>query len=208
MGILAEPLDYLRRLPLPQGFHVCELGDQWITQPERRLARDFYCNDLRCKRYESIDGNGRGTILADLNLPIKPWPGHFDLVTDFGTGEHIFNQYQVFVTIHNLMRVGAFFVFDRPTEGYPEHCYWHAQECLFRDVAEQNAYEIILLEKQSTLRGRLIRGVFRRTSPAKFRVPQQGRYKKLLRPIIDPELHAKAEKKRLRLERESKAAAK
>jgi len=199
MGILKEPLDFILTLPLPSKFHVCELGDQWITHEKRRLAKEFYEQDMGCGRYESIDGNGRGTILADLNYPIRPWPGEFDLVTDFGTGEHVFNQCQVFQTIHLLTRPGGYIVFDRPTDGYQGHCYWNAQECVYEDLAVANNYEVLALDRHNTVRGSLVRGVFRRVAKGKFRVPYQGRYKKLLRPIIDPALHARAEAKRLRL---------
>lgn len=183
MGILGGPLESLRALPLQRGFEVCELGDQWITHgTPHRLAREFY-EELGCSRYVSIDGNGRGTVTADLNRPLPPGLGTFDLVTDFGTGEHVFNQYQVFKTLHDLCRRGGWIVFDRPTQGYPVHCYWLANECVWNDVAVANGYEVQSLSRSVTSRGELIRGVLRKISGKKFRIPQQGRYKKLLRPI-------------------------
>jgi len=184
MGILAEPLDMIKKLPLEKGFTVCELGDQYITFNERRLASEFY-NELGCGRYESIDGNGRGTITADLNKPLPNLKMQFDLVTDFGTGEHIFDQRQVFKSIHLLTVRGGYFVFDRPCQGYKGHCYWLADECVWKDFAAANDYDILRFETKTTSRGELIRGVMQRKSKCKFRVPQQGRYKKLLRPIAD-----------------------
>ncbi len=197
MGILGEPLAYLVDLQhkLPPKFSVCELGDQWITEGERRLARDFYKHDMGCGRYESIDGNGRGTITADLNRPLNPrLHGAFNLVTDFGTGEHVFNQYQVFKTIHDLCAKDGFIVFDRPTQGYPVHCYWNANQCLWDDVATANDYEVLEMSSRDTTRGRLIRGVMRKTTGKKFHIPQQGRYKKLLRPITEVPSGSTAEK--------------
>lgn len=185
MGILAEPIEFVRGLGLAPGFRVCELGDQWITSEDpHRLARDFYVRDLGAGEYVSVDGNGRGTITADLNKPL-PYLGEFDLVTDFGTGEHVFNQYQVFKTIHDLCRSQGYIVFDRPTQGYGVHCYWNANECVWQDLAMANNYEILRIERTTTKRGELIRGVFRRLDGKKFHVPQQGRYKKLLRPITE-----------------------
>lgn len=183
MGILGGPLEFVRALRLPRGFTVCELGDQWITHgTPHRLAREFY-EEMGCSRYESIDGNGRGTITADLNRPLDPPPGQFDLVTDFGTGEHVWNQHQAWKTVHDLTRKGGYIVFDRPTQGYQVHCYWLANECVWTDLAAANDYDVERLEHSTTSRGELIRGVFRRRSSKKFRIPQQGRYKKLLRPI-------------------------
>lgn len=181
MGILREPADFVRDLKLPPKFSVCELGDQYITHGTHRLARDFY-RELGCKRYDSIDGNGRGTITWDLN---KKWidPRRYDLVTDFGTGEHIFNQAQVWRTLHVLTKRHGFIVFDRPCAGYPEHCYHLVQRCLLEDLAHANDYKVLRLEHGTTLRGELLRGVFVKRYDNSFHIPQQGRYRKILAPI-------------------------
>lgn len=181
MGILAEPAQFIRDLNLKKGFSVCELGDQWVTyiKPERVLAANFF-RSLGCGHYVSIDANGRGSCAFDLNRPIPEPIGQFDLVTDFGTGEHIFNQAQVWKTVHQLTKPKGYIAFDRPFQGYPEHCFYNTHETLFRDLAAANGYEIMRLEHGTTTRGELIRGVFRKGDEAKFRTPQQGRYKKIL----------------------------
>jgi len=182
MGILAEPLQFIRDLKLEPGFTVCELGDQWITDSTpHRLAKEFY-KEIGCSHYESIDGNGRGTRTWDLNGPL-PRLGQFDLVTDFGTGEHIFNQYQVWRSIHYLTKRFGYLVWDRPSQGYKGHCFYLADECVYRDSAAANEWDIVTLEHKETTRGELIRGVMQRTGKQKFKMPQQGRYRKLLRPI-------------------------
>jgi len=193
MGMLAHIATYVKELKLPNGFSVCDLGDQFCTFNVRRLASEFY-KELGCKRYVSIDGNGRGTLTHDLNLPLSAVTasnlGQFDLVTDFGTGEHVFNQYQVWKTIHYLTKTNGYIAFDRPAQGYPEHCYYNVHMCLFNDLAAANNYEVVRLERSNGRNGgELIRGVFRKVNKDKFRIPQQGRYKKLLRPITEPELY-------------------
>lgn len=176
MGILQEPADFVRALPLPKGFSVCEFGDQWMSGGKPLLAERWYAG-LGCGRYVSIDGNGRGTITADLNHPLD-LAETFDLVTDFGTGEHVFDQAQVWRTAHTLTSPGGFIVFDRPAQGYKGHCFYLADECLFRDIAAANRYAIVRLEIGKTPRGELIRGVFQTpVAPAPFVVPQQGRYR-------------------------------
>lgn len=187
MGILAEPLQFIRGLNLPRGFSVCELGDQWITcEGEHRLARDFYVKDLGCSKYVSIDGNGRGTVTADLNIPLLKQGFEdcdFDLVTDFGTGEHVFNQQQIWHTLHDLTKVDGFIVFDRPSDGYEGHCFYLVQWNLVSALAHANCYEVVRLEEYATVRGILLRGVLRKRVARKFIVPQQGRYYKDL--VID-----------------------
>jgi SAM-dependent methyltransferase len=182
MGILKEPAAFVAALPLPKGFSVCELGDQGMCgEPTKRLAKVWYETERGCGRYVSIDGNGRGTLTADLNLPIR-FNEAFDLVTDFGTGEHIFDQAQVWRTLHELTKPGGVIVFDRPTQGYHKHCFYLTNECLYQDIAVANDYHVLWLETATTPRGELIRGAFRRpmTNDA-FRTPQQGRYRESLR---------------------------
>lgn len=177
MGILKEPADMVRALRLPKGFSVCELGDQMVSGKVATPAVEFY-RSLGCGRYEAIDGNGRGTLIADLNLAIYAahFDGGFDLVTDFGTGEHIFDQAQVWRTLHDLTKVGGFIAFDRPAQGYPAHCFYLVTESWCRDIAAANNYRVVRLELGTTPRGQLWRGVFQRTDRRMFKIPQQGRY--------------------------------
>jgi len=180
MGILAEPAQMVRDLNLSKGFSVCELGDQYLTYVAPHVLSEHWYKEFGCGHYVSVDGNGRGTITADLNRPVLGL-GQFDLVTDFGTGEHIFHQAQVWKTVHDLTKRNGYIAFDRPAQGYQEHCFYNSHECLFRDLAAANEYEIVRLERGRTPRGELIRGVFRKIVDAKFRMPQQGRYKKALK---------------------------
>lgn len=176
MGIQREPAAYIQSMQLPKGFSVCELGDQGMCgEATKRLAKVWY-EEMGCGRYVSIDGNGRGTMTADLNKPIPPMEP-FDLVTDFGTGEHIFDQAQVWRTMHQLCKPGGFIAFDRPSAGYQTHCFYLTNECLYRDIAAANGYDVVWFETAQTRRGELMRGVFqlpKKTAP--FVVPNQARY--------------------------------
>jgi SAM-dependent methyltransferase len=181
MGILKEPADFVRALRLPVAFAVCELGDQMMSGGKTPTPAVAFYRSLGCEKYISVDGNGNGSMTADLNLPLSDI-GQFDLVTDFGTGEHIFDQAQVWRTIHSLCKPGGFIVFDRPTQGYAEHCFYLVTVGLLEDIAEANRYTVHRLQTSSTPRGVLVRGVFQ--MPVKrqaFRIPQQGRYQDSLR---------------------------
>jgi hypothetical protein len=183
MGIQKEPAAFIAtklRPSLPERFSVCELGDQGMCgEPTKRLARVWYEQELGCGRYVSIDGNGKATLTVDLNLPLSPF-GQFDLVTDFGTGEHIFDQAQVWRTIHALTKPGGYIAVDRPSYGYQTHCYYVTNLCLYHDIAKANGYQVLWLEQRPTKRGMLIGGVFQRVSAEPFKVPQQGRYRESL----------------------------
>ena len=188
MGILAEPQQFIRALNLPRGFAVCELGDQYITEnPGENYPASRFYKGLGCGKYVAIDGNGRGTITADLNLPLSNvgLTRAFDLVTNFGTGEHVFNQAQVWITIHELTKLGGFIAFDRPIAGYVGHCFYTIQWCLLTALAHVNGYKVIRMEMRETTRGQLARGVFQRPEVKRpFVIPQQGRYYNDLHPIM------------------------
>ena len=192
MGILNEPAQFVADLKLPQGFSVCELGNQFMAGGELdRPASEFY-KGLGCGRYEAIDANGQGTLTSDLNRPLpltvafthKPikWMESFDLVTDFGTGEHIFDQGQLWRTIHDLTKPGGYIAFDRPSQGYSKHCFYLITAGLIHDLALANGYVIVKLQNQKTPRGQLLRGVLRTPRHAlPFQHPQQGRYQSSLK---------------------------
>ena len=187
MGILKEPANYVKSLGLAPGFSVCELGNQFMAGDVPRPALDFY-RKLGCGRYESIDANGLGTCTCDLNHSLAisqgglPILGQFDLVTDFGTGEHIFDQAQVWRTIHDLTKPGGFIVFDRPSQGYTKHCFYLINPGLIEDIARANHYRIVTLARKETPRGWMCRGVLRKSGrQTPFVVPQQARYQADLR---------------------------
>lgn len=66
------------------------------------------------------------TILFDLNLHEVPKNLHqqFDLVTNFGTTEHVINQLLAMKTIHNLAKSGGIIYHDLPMSGYHYHGYF------------------------------------------------------------------------------------
>jgi hypothetical protein len=183
MGILKEPAAFVASLPLPAGFSVCELGDQKMSGGKAPTPAEAFYRGLGCGSYLAIDANGRGDVTADLNLPLTGRRlGQFDLVTDFGTGEHIFDQAQVWRTLHELCRPGGYIVFDRPSQGYEVHCFYLVTAGLIEDIAAANRYELLRLETTETPRGVLVRGILRTPLQARpFCVPQQGRYQASLR---------------------------
>jgi SAM-dependent methyltransferase len=186
MGIGPDAEAILRKLPLPVGFSVCDLGDQishtghrhkpgWSSRP----ARDLYA-EMGSGRYESIDANGKASILADLNWPLEPHPGQFDLIVDGGTSEHVFNVAQCWATIHSLCKPGGFIFFEKPHDGYREHGFFNFQGTFFHDVAATNSYELMHFARWRSGRGLLLRGVFRKGDDAPFVLPTQGKYRRAL----------------------------
>lgn len=182
MGILKDTAAMVKALKLPSGFSVCELGDQMMSGGKTPTPAEAFYRSFGCTTYVAIDGNGQGNVTADLNLPLRAHLGVFDLVTDFGTGEHVFDQAQVWRTLHQLVKPGGYIVIDRPTQGYKAHCFYLITEGLIRDIAHANDYSVQRLDIVRTPRGALVRAVLRVAGPARaFQVPQQGRYQDSLK---------------------------
>jgi hypothetical protein len=109
-------------------------------------SKEFHA-DLGFCEYQCIDSDGKHDALTfDLNLDLKEAYGFdktFDLVTNHGTSEHVFNQYQCFKNTHKLMRVGGLALHAVPFEGYLNHGYFNYQPAFFLDLAIANNYELV-----------------------------------------------------------------
>lgn len=140
---------------------VCELGNQTlknskargeayaslgITPPtELTGTKDWYLS-MGFNRYIAIDVNTeRDAIAMDLNVDIVKTYGFdekFDLITNNGTGEHVFNQYMVFKNAHDLCRVGGFMIHVLPFYRWVDHGFFNYNPNLFPCLANQNGYEL------------------------------------------------------------------
>ena len=126
---------------------VCELGNQtarnWemvnkyhseITQYS--TPQEFY-SQLGIIEYTSIDINSyNGSIIADLNKEHE-WDVQYDVVTNNGTSEHVFNQHAVFLNMRRLCKVGGVMIHSLPTS-YFDHGFYNYNPNLFFSVAKTN----------------------------------------------------------------------
>ncbi len=97
-------------------------------------------------RYSAIDiADGYRTEIVDLNHSAAPpaFVGAFDLVLNFGTTEHLLNQYNAFKVMHDCTRVGGVIVNSLPGVGYSNHGYFTYTPRCFFDLAGYNEYEIV-----------------------------------------------------------------
>lgn len=97
-------------------------------------------------KYDAIDiADGYRTTILDLNhSPAPPkFVGAFDLVLNFGTTEHLLNQYNAFKVIHDATKVGGYIVHSLPGTGYSNHGYFTYTPRCFFDIAGYNEYEVV-----------------------------------------------------------------
>ena len=107
------------------------------------VAKLFYRAIFDYKEYMALDLQGtKHSINFDLNNEYKD-DKQFDVVTNIGTSEHIFNQLAVFKTIHNIVAVGGLIIHQLPGQGYYDHGFYNYQPTFFFDLAQANNYLMI-----------------------------------------------------------------
>lgn len=121
------------------------MGRHFINRP-RRIASAFEDSDFCYRCLDVCDGPG--IIRADLNEYRVPaeWRGRFDLVTNFGTTEHVLDQVNSFRVMHDFAKVGARFIHHVPFAGYFNHGLFTYTPAFFVFLAHANNYEIEQLD--------------------------------------------------------------
>lgn len=137
---------------LGKNIKICELGDQRMKWHPDGIAKTFFINN-GAKEHVSIDINGRnGAINLDLSkdlLLVHPeWKGYFDLVTNYGTAEHVSNGiYECFKNIHNVCRENGIIVNDGPPDCCcPWHSPYHYRPYFFPELAKKCGYKTLLFD--------------------------------------------------------------
>jgi len=109
-----------------------------------RLSASIMWEALGFEKYECIDVDGvHGAHKFDLNYLIDKKYGFtekFDVVTNFGTSEHVFNQQAVFENIHNLCKKDGIMIHSVPSQMYLSHGLFNYQPDFFHYLALANDY--------------------------------------------------------------------
>ncbi len=130
-----EHSDALRRL----GAEAASIGEK---APEYYAALGF-------KRYSSIDINGQlNSLPFDLNSCIEDryqFTDRFELVTNNGTTEHLFNQQVVFDNIHRMTSQRGLMLHAVPFLNYVNHCFFNYSPTFFYNLATANNYSLLAL---------------------------------------------------------------
>jgi hypothetical protein len=123
--------------------HCSQTAGKKVRQPIEFVWE--YFEDLGFSNYLAIDINTElRSIAMDLNFILKDkyeYTEQFDLVTNNGTGEHIFDQRTVFENMHNLCRVNGSMLCVLPFAPWMNHGFYNFNPNLFRDIVAANGYE-------------------------------------------------------------------
>ena len=107
------------------------------------VAKLFYRAIFDYEEYKALDLQGtKQSINFDLNNEYKDVK-RYDVVTNIGTSEHVFNQLAVFKTIHNLVTTEGIIIHQLPGQGYYDHGFYNYQPTFFFDLAQANNYLIV-----------------------------------------------------------------
>jgi hypothetical protein len=115
--------------------------------PEAPFARDLW--KWLGFGYSSIDIDGSpGSIPLDLNYDTIPneHSGKYQLVTNFGTTEHVANQLNAFKIIHDLAAVGGVMIHHLPAQGMINHGLVNYNPKFFWMLARSNGYKWVYMD--------------------------------------------------------------
>jgi hypothetical protein len=180
--------------------------NNWPEKP--RCSSKFFYESLGIKEYQCMDMNGDyGAIVHDLNKPFEDRSkfNKFDIVTDHGSCEHVFNIAECYRTMHNLTKLGGYIIVAQAI--WKGNGYFKFDESFFEGIAAANNYKIIFNSYEissgektkngshlqfhiprnrelfnvldfSKLEGLGIYGVLQKTKEDEFKIPYQGKFMK------------------------------
>lgn len=143
--LLADEPDRLAEFKAEYGRIVGAIEGGNIAGGMRQFAKLFYRLVLEFASYSAIDlDDVPDGLKHDLNHPV-PMKRRFDLVTNIGTAEHVFDIAQVFATVHDRTEPGGLMIHTAPVNGWWDHGFYAVQPTLYFDVAAANGYETVSL---------------------------------------------------------------
>lgn len=194
--------DLARRGLMRPGQRMCEIGSQDLVPEQFKFSKLFEAfgkDSIPAQTvrelmnyfgigYECIDLDGcHEAHVLDLNYASWKETGlpRYDIVTNHGTTEHIFNQLNCFEFVHDLTDVNGYMIHVLPhwglygTLGYSNHGLFLYTRTFFEDLASTNGYKPIKLFTADDRGGSLIVSVLQKSEDAPFKIPMQGVYNHL-----------------------------
>jgi len=111
-------------------------------------AADYY-RLLGFSNYTAIDVNDLyGSLIMDLNKDLREaysYNDTFSLVTNNGTGEHVFNQHTIYRNAHQLTKAGGIMIHSQPFIDYINHGFYSIHPNLYHALAVANGYDILAM---------------------------------------------------------------
>lgn len=125
------------------GCNIVELGDQFCDWNEKVQGKRTpeYFTPLGVN-IQSIDWHGNnGAIKLDLSKVVND-KFEADLLTDFGTLEHIKDTYNALTNCFNFTRIGGKMIHVNPDKTYVKHGYYYFTERFWLEFANACGYAV------------------------------------------------------------------
>ena len=130
---------------------IAELGPQDLTPDLKALlasnrdgivdARDLYSH-WGIQNYTSFDLFDPRAENVDLNVDLERTDS-WDIVTNFGTSEHLFNQFAFMKNCHDLTKTNGITLHVVPISSGMDHGLINYHPTFFRSLAKANDYEML-----------------------------------------------------------------
>jgi hypothetical protein len=149
------------RSEIPDGATLLEIGPQDISAPRHIVEQHFpdaaplFINDaarrdcqadfyalMGVRKYMAVDlFDDRAVIRHDMNRRLITW--RRDVVTNFGTAEHVFDVARFFANIHSATKRGGLMLHAMPAFGDINHGFYNFHPVMIRGMAVANDYEVL-----------------------------------------------------------------
>jgi hypothetical protein len=135
---------------LKPNIRILEFGDQTLWRGDccgcsANWGEGHYVKDVFPKlRITSLDISGRGgSLVVDLSKPVPEYLlDKYDLITNFGTSEHVQNQYQLWKNVFDMLKLNGLIINDLPVKGsWPNHCKYYVTDTTFSSMKQD--FEIV-----------------------------------------------------------------
>lgn len=143
---------FCQLLGKPSFFDSCKYNPQVKGEKLKDIINDEcpFANELFKHlgvEYEAVDMVD-GCTKMNLNCDSVPSSkmNHFNLVTNYGTTEHLINQENAFKIIHDFTAPNGLMIHELPYQGYFQHGFFGYTSTFFTSLASYNDYEIIQLD--------------------------------------------------------------
>jgi hypothetical protein len=153
MGVISQSFNFINRFLDGNQKSICELGDQQFYQcppfQEGSFTKKFWENKGFIHTYIDIHGKN-GVLLMNLSEE-QEIEETYDIITDFGTLEHIEDFYMGFKNVHNLCKNGGIMIHVLPSFGHwPNHGTWRGKINFFIGLPKLSNYIILSLFEEKT----------------------------------------------------------
>jgi len=134
--------------PALRSLATCQRPDALLDQiysdgQVRRDAQAPFYRLFGLGPYASLDAvDERATYRLDLSQPLTSLP-EFDVVTNFGTTEHVFNIGEAFRSIQKLTKPGGVSLHCVPCFAFINHGFYNVHPNIFIEIARANRYSVI-----------------------------------------------------------------